>query len=145
MEKVKEIFVKYLDNYNLRMTSQRELLFDLFMNTEGHITADEFFVSAKALDATLGVATIYRFLKLMREAGIADEIIFGEGKVRYEKKFGTEHHDHLLCEQCGINIEFFNGEIENHQETIAQKYGFTLNRHKMILFGLCPDCRNNKN
>lgn len=142
MEDAKQIFIQYLDNYSLRMTNQRELLFNLFMNAKGHISADEFFVLAKSKDSTLGVATIYRFLKLLREAGIADEIVFGEGKLRYEKKYGMDHHDHLICEKCGENIEFLNENIEKLQDQIAESFGFKLTRHKMYLFGLCTKCQN---
>jgi Fur family ferric uptake transcriptional regulator len=82
MEEAKKVFIEYLTKYKLCMTNQRELLFDLLIISEGHISADEFFVTAKTQDPTLGVATIYRFLKLLRKAGLADEIIFGEGKVQ---------------------------------------------------------------
>lgn len=80
-------------------------------------------------------------MKLLVEAGLARSVELGDGIVRYEQKLGHEHHDHLVCELCNSHVEVVDPVIEELQEDLAKRHGFRLSRHKMILYGLCADCR----
>ena len=62
-------------------------------------------------------------------------------KTVYEVSQPEEHHDHLVCEQCGHVEEFICPEIEDLQDSIASEYGFRLTRHEHVLTGLCPQCQ----
>ena len=84
--------------------------------------------------------TVYRTLKLLADAGLAKAVEFGDGAVRYELLYGQVHHDHLICEQCGINVEVVDPAIEKLQEQVAARHGFALTGHKLYLYGLCPEC-----
>jgi Fur family ferric uptake transcriptional regulator len=78
----------------------------------------------------------------LAEAGLAKAVNFGDGVTRYEFCYGLPHHDHLICERCRRNIEVVDDDIERLQEELAKKHGFTLTRHKMYLYGVCPECRD---
>ncbi len=79
-------------------------------------------------------------MKLLVDAGLARSVDLGDGTVRYEQELGYEHHDHLVCDRCGIHVEFVDTVIEELQEGLAKRHGFRLSGHKMILYGLCADC-----
>ena len=98
----------------------------------------------KKADSSVGQATVYRTLKHFLDAGLARSVHFGDGVNRYEPSYGQEHHDHLICENCGKSVEVVDPEIERLQEVVARDQGFILTRHKMYLYGICEDCRKGK-
>lgn len=144
MRTAKDIFTEYLSGKNLRATFQRSQILDLFLKTEKHVTTEEFYNILKSRNKSIGWATIYRTLKHICEAEIAREIDFGDGVIRYEHKFGHEHHDHMVCTKCGKFIEITNQEIEDLQSKIAQRYNFTTTRHRLEIFGICSKCNGEK-
>lgn len=141
MRKAKGIFEKFLSGKGLKMTRQRALILETFLRKEGHLSSEELYDLLKTKDPSLGRATVYRMLKLLKDAGLANEVDFGEGVSRYEHKYGHAHHDHLICVRCGRTREVVDEEIESLQEKLAERFGFALTSHKMDLYGLCQDCR----
>ena len=126
------------------MTPQRTLILEHFLKCDGHVSADEVCNIVRSSNSNIGQATVYRAMKLFSEAGLAREVHFGDGVTRYEARHGHGHHDHLVCEVCRMEMEFLDPAIEKLQEKQARAHGFTLTGHRMILFGLCPDCRAQK-
>ncbi|MBN1664307.1 MAG: transcriptional repressor [Deltaproteobacteria bacterium] len=141
MKKEKEIFNQFLSRKNLRATPQRDLVLDVFLTREDHITAEQLYDVVKKNDPSIGQATIYRFLKLMLDAGLAREVDFGDGVMRYEGSYNHPHHDHLICRGCGKTIEVVDSVIEELQRRVAESFGFELTDHEMYLYGLCEVCR----
>ncbi len=141
MKEFENIFSEFLAKKGLKMTSQRSMILDAFTKKEGHFTSEELYDIVKKKDGAIGQATVYRTLKLLSESGIASEVDFGDGVIRYEHKYGHEHHDHLICNLCGKNVEVLDLQIEELQEKMAKKHGFKLTGHKMYLYGICRDCR----
>jgi Fur family ferric uptake transcriptional regulator len=133
-------FGRFLAAKGLKMTKQRALIFELFLKREGHLSSEELYGLVKKKDPSIGRATVYRALKLFKEADLAREVDFGEGLARYEHSSGP-HHDHLICVRCGKAIEVVDESIEELQEKLSRRHGFTLTGHKMQLFGVCPACR----
>ena len=74
-------------------------------------------------------------MKLFDEAGILDKLEFGDGRARYEDA-ERDHHDHLIDMNSGEVIEFVDPEIEELQERIAARLGYTLKGHKLELYGV---------
>ncbi|MDO9081894.1 MAG: Fur family transcriptional regulator [Humidesulfovibrio sp.] len=136
-----EVFSGYLSANSLKITPQRRLILDIFLAEPGHVSSEELYAKIKRRDPAIGQATVYRTLKLLAECRLAGAVSFADGITRYEPHFGVEHHDHLICEVCGRTIEIVDPVIERRQEELADQYGFTLARHKMDLYGACPDCR----
>jgi Fur family ferric uptake transcriptional regulator len=141
MKAPQEVFAEYLANENLKMTPQRRVILDTLLRKSDHLSSEELYALVKKRDASIGQATVYRTLKLLSDSGLIEPLDFADGVTRYEPCYGKDHHDHLICEQCGKNIEIVDEVIERRQEQLAQEHGFTLIRHKMYLYGLCPDCR----
>jgi Fur family ferric uptake transcriptional regulator len=135
-----QILKNYLKERNLKITGQRQLILDAFLNNESHVSAEELYDQIKLENPRIGLATIYRALKLFSQCGLANEVRFSNGVTRYEHLFGHEHHDHLICLNCGKYIEVVDPAIEELQARLAQDNKFQVLRHRMELYGICQDC-----
>ena len=140
-EKEKEIFLEHIQKAGLRKTAQRDLILEIFLKTEDHLTSEDLYWLVQKEDPSVGHTTVYRTLKLLTEAGLAREVRFGDNKTYYEHHYDHQHHDHLICTQCGKVVEFFSEEIENLQDEIAENFGFRLSHHSLRMWGLCSECQ----
>ena len=140
-EKEREIFAEHIKTAGLRHTAQRELIMEIFLGTEQHLTIEGLHYLVQQEDPTVGHTTVYRTLKLLTEAGLAREVRFGDNKTYYEHHYDHQHHDHMICTSCGQVIEFFSAEIEKLQDQMADKFGFTPTHHSLRLWGYCKDCK----
>jgi Fur family transcriptional regulator, ferric uptake regulator len=136
----KEIFKQYLTKRGLKITQQRHIILEAFVDLDRHLHVDEFYPLLRARHPHIGHATVYRTLKLFAESGIAREIHFGDGVTRYENATLGGHHDHLICTSCGTVTEFENRAIGQLQEEIAQIHGFQIESLKIELRGVCRQC-----
>src|SRR5204862_402288 len=84
-------------------TAQRELILDVFLETEGHSSAEDRYQLIKAPDPTVGFTTVYRTPKLLTECGLAREERFSDGHTRAQHPNKHQHHDHLICADCGAS------------------------------------------
>ena len=131
----------YLRKKGLKTTQQREAIVDAFLRTSGHVNLEDLLTHARRKQPSVGLATVYRTVKLLEEAGIAAARPFGPGQTLYEVSEGRAHHDHLICESCGFITEFESDEIEALQDAAARRHGFNVLRHRHELFGLCEKAR----
>lgn len=126
---------------NLKVTGQRMAILEaLHSGKRAHVTAQEVFELVSKKDASLGFATVYRFLRKLTEAGAVTEVRMGGMPARYEVT-PKGHHDHLTCTHCGKICEFENVEIEQMQNKVAEQFGFVLTNHVLELYGVCVECR----
>lgn len=143
--KEKEIFFEHLKKAGLKKTAQREVILEVFLKTEGHLSAEDLYGLVKAEDPTVGFTTVYRTLKLLAECGLAREEGLGDNRMRYEHMYNHQHHDHLICTECGNLIEFYSETIEQKQDEIANAYNFLPTHHSLRIWGLCSVCQNKSN
>lgn len=141
LKSAEQVFIEYLKENKLTLTPQRRCIAEIFLQTEGHFSAERLCELVRLILPNLGQATIYRTLKLLVDSGLAEAIDPGDGVVLYEHGYGHEHHDHLVCRKCGRKVEVQDPVIENRQEALASMHGFNLTRHRMYLYGECRDCR----
>lgn len=137
----KAIFLEHIQRLGLRRTAQRDLILEIFLKTEEHLTSEDLYFLVHREDPSVGHTTVYRTLKLLTEAGLAREVRFGDNKTYYEHHFNHEHHDHMICTECGKVIEFFSQEIENLQDQMAANFGFLPTHHSLRLWGVCDECQ----
>ncbi len=138
--KEQEALEKYIAQHNLKITKQRRAVLDAFLACEDHVSAEGLYKIVSEKEPKIGLATVYRTLSLLTESGLAAELDFGDGQKRYEMNFMHEHHDHMICTQCGKIIEFNHPLIEKLQEEVAGNHGFRMTSHKLDMFGTCKDC-----
>jgi len=135
-----EAFRTYLSEEGLKATRQRTLIVKTFGDLGDHVSVEDLLAAVKERDEAIGYATVYRTLKLLVDGGLASIRHFGDGFARFEPRL-EEHHDHLICEECGKILEFHDEGIERLQVVLAKRLGFRLTRHRHELYGLCEDCR----
>jgi Fur family ferric uptake transcriptional regulator len=136
----REVLARYLEQHNLKHTKQRDLILAAFLQAERHATSDEIYQTVRAEHPNIGYTTVYRTMKLLCDAGLAEEHHFDDGVTRYEIE--QEHHDHLVCLRCGKIIEFGSAVIEQAQVEIAASHKFQVLRHRHELYGHCQSCRD---
>ncbi len=136
----REALARYLERHSLKHTKQRDLILGAFLEARDHITSDQLYQKVRQLSPNIGFTTVYRTMKLLCEAGLAEEHHFDDGVTRYEIEH--EHHDHLVCTRCGKIIEFECRSIESTQDRIAEEHQFLVLRHRHELYGHCRECRD---
>lgn len=134
-------FNQYLIEAGLRSTRQRGIIAKTFFDAGPHISAEELHRKVIEKERRIGLVTVYRTLKLLRGAGLAQGLQFGDNHTRYEHTPEDGHHDHLICTYCGKILEFENDTIEGLQRRVAKKACFTVLDHKLELYGICRECR----
>ena len=136
-----DLFDDCVRSKGLKQSGQRRDILRTFLKTEKHLTADELFHLVKKKNPSIGVATVYRTIKLICDCGLGRELRLDNNSVRYEHLFNHDHHDHLYCKNCGELTEVVDVEIERLQEKLAKKAGFKMQGHRLIIHGLCGKCR----
>ena len=143
MDRVK-LFNDFLSQKGLKSTSQRKLILETFLESESHYSTEDLYLKLRKEHPRIGYATVHRTLKLFAECGIAAERNFGDGQTRFESVHADEHHDHLVCTNCGLIIEFEDQKIEELQKLVASQHNFKIENHRLELYGLCEHCRSPK-
>src|SRR5688572_29901217 len=141
MTEEKEVLLKHLQKKGLKRTAQRDLILDIFLRTEEHLSSEDLYRLVQKEDPSIGQTTVYRTLKLLSEAGLAREVRFGDNRTHYEHNYKHQHHDHMICSECGRIIEFFSAELEGIQDAMAAKHKFQITQHLLRIIGICAECR----
>jgi len=132
---------EYLARNGLKSTIQRDLIIKEFFKTKGHVSVEELHAKLRGTHASIGLATVYRTLKILADAGLAHERRFNDGFTRYEFSSPSDrHHDHIVCLSCGLVQEFENPEIEELQRNVAEQHAFKMEDHKLEIYGFCHKC-----
>jgi len=147
----------YLDSLRpagSKRSSKRDLIVNVFLRQEGHLTADDLFdlirredparPDSNATSQRISRATVYRTLQWMVEAGIARKVDFGEGRFRFEHSYRHPRHFHLICKSCNRSFEFLSSDIESLLEEVAAARNFTARQSVLQIHGTCDSCRTGR-
>ena len=141
MKSAKIIFRQYLKDRGMLYSEQREQILDIFLKTEKHPTIGDLYKLVRKKNPKIGLATVYRAMRVICDADLARETDFGDGVRRFEHKYQHQHHHHLVCLKCGRAIEVVSPEIEKLQQRLAKKHGFAPVKDTMKIFGICRQCQ----
>ena len=126
-----------LKSTGLKATLPRLKVLEIFQKgAQRHMSAEDVFRVLLEDRSDVGLATVYRVLTQFEQAGILTRSNFEGGKAVYELNEG-QHHDHLVCLDCGKVEEFFDAQIEDRQNAIAKTRGFKLAEHALSLYAHC--------
>ena len=129
--------IEELKNTGLKATLPRLKILEIFQKgTQRHMTAEDVFRVLLEERSHVGLATVYRVLTQFEQAAILSRSHFESGKAVYELNEG-QHHDHLVCLDCGKVEEFYDAEIEKRQKSVAKAKGFTIADHALSLYANC--------
>ena len=126
-----------LKSTGLKATLPRLKILEIFQTgAQRHMTAEDVFRVLLMERSDIGLATVYRVLTQFEHAGILSRSHFESGKAVYELNEG-QHHDHLVCQDCGRVEEFYDAEIEKRQHAVAKAKGFAISDHALSLYANC--------
>ncbi|MBP6901417.1 MAG: ferric iron uptake transcriptional regulator [Burkholderiaceae bacterium] len=132
----------HLHRVGLKATLPRlKVLEILRQSPRRHLSAEDVHRALLQTHADVGLATVYRVLGQLEQAGILARRQFDTGAAVYELDEGG-HHDHLVCVACGRVDEFHDPAIEARQAELAAERGFALTEHRLALYGRCRACRD---
>ena len=121
----------------LKVTLPRMKILEILeKSSEPHLSAEDIYRILLESEEEIGLATIYRVLTQFESAGLVLRHHFEGGQAVFELERG-KHHDHLICIQCGKIVEFVNSDIEDQQQRIADREGFKITDHSLIIYGEC--------
>ena len=101
-----------------------------------HMSAEDVYKVLLEAEEEIGLATVYRVLTQFEAAGLVRRHNFEGGSAVFELDDGS-HHDHIVCQQCGEVVEFFDEIIEERQHAVAEKHGFEIGEHALVIYGNC--------
>lgn len=125
----------------LRSTRQRAAIINALSKASGFRTAQELHREMSRGTSRIGLATVYRNLQALADAGAVDALQTAGGETTYRLCEGGEHHHHIVCRQCGTSVELVAEEVEAWAERMGRRHGFKEVTHTAEIFGFCSDCR----
>lgn len=126
---------KLCQEKNIKLTENRRIVARVISESQDHPDVEEVYRRACKINPSIGIATVYRSVKMLDECGVIVKHDFGgEGKARYEKLEESDHHDHLVDITNNKVHEFFSQELEDLKERIARDHGFELVGHRLELY-----------
>src|SRR6187551_1284804 len=137
-------FIESLRPAGSKRSGKRDLIVNVFLRQQGHLTADDLVDLIGREDQRISRATIYRTLQWMVDAGIARKVDFGEGRFRFEHSYRHPRHFHLICKSCNRSFEFLSSDIESLLEEVAAARGFTARQSVVQIYGTCDSCRTGR-
>ena len=143
LESARQHFQKFLRTKELKLTGQRDDVLVRAAHMTGHFTADDMVDAFAKRKTRPSKATVYRTLSLLTACKVLEEhAIARRSSSVYEFAWGRDHHDHLICTVCGTIIEFMCQEIEDLQDNVAERHGFTAEFHSQKIYGTCRKCHS---
>ena len=138
---VADRFRAWLRERELPVTAQRMAIADILLSADRHLSAEEVAEALAARGSRAGTATVYRTIDVLVESGLVVARDFGEGFRRFEPARDVPRHEHLLCSVCGAVEEFRDDRIDEITRNIAAARGFTRERHRLVIHGVCRACQ----
>lgn len=138
-------FKELLKKSGYKYTIQREVILETLYQSDEHLTPEALhhLIKEKFPELKTGIATVYRTLSLLEDSDMVTSLSFGSHGKKYELG-AKEHHDHMICTQCGAITEFVDAAIEERQHKIADEFGFKMQDHSMQIYGICENCQNSQ-
>lgn len=127
-----------LKESGVRITPQRHAILEYLITSHSHPTADEIYKALEADFPNMSVATVYNNLRVFQTAGLVKELTYGDASSRFD--FVTHDHYHIICDDCGKIVDFHHPGLEEVERLAAHVTGFTVNSHRLEVYGTCPEC-----
>ena len=121
-----------------RNTRQRQMVLDAVRSRRDHPTAEQIFQSVRSVDAHVSRGTVYRNLNLLCENQEIFRVVMSDCD-RFDLR--TDPHYHLRCVTCGRVQDVDSPYDQSYDEALARKTGYQILRHRLVVEGVCPDCR----
>ena len=135
-----EIFIQVLRQRRVRITPQREMILDALAHGDGHMTAEAIFDQVKVHTRVINIATVYRTLDMLVEAGLVNRSHLQDGRLVYAT-YQHGPHLHLECRSCGVTMDADSGLLGSFVKQVKEQYRFTADWQHLTLQGICQNCQ----
>ena len=143
MAKNVEKYIEKLKQKAIRMTSQRYAILEYLAIDGNHPTANEVYEYLRDDFPNMSVATVYNNLNFFKEAGVVNELSFGEDSSRFDLT-ETQHY-HAICKYCEKVIDFNYPQLKNIENEIENLTKFKIDAHEFKVTGICEECQKKDN
>ena len=138
----KEKFLAFLEQKNLRITSQRRAIVDIVFGTDQHFNAEQLLGWAREIDESVSRATVYRTLPLLTESGLVHEMDFGKDYKIYDPNYADHpNHNHIICDDCDKVVEFESDQLDTLENEISQNLGFHVKTQQLRINASCDEMK----
>ena len=138
----KEKFLAFLEQKNLRITSQRRAIVDIVFGTDQHFNAEQLLEWAREIDESVSRATVYRTLPLLIESGLVHEMDFGKDYKIYDPNYADHpNHNHIICDDCDKVVEFESDQLDTLENEISQNLGFHVKTQQLRINASCDEMK----
>jgi Fur family ferric uptake transcriptional regulator len=138
----KQRLMKFLNQKQLRMTTQRLAIIDTVFETSEHFTAEQLLEWSRKRDQSVSRATVYRTLPLLTESGLLREMDFGKDYKFYDPNYADHpNHNHIICQDCEKIVEFESEKIDMIETEISHKLGFSVKSQRLQITGSCDELK----
>ncbi|OGF98190.1 MAG: hypothetical protein A2Z86_07005 [Candidatus Glassbacteria bacterium GWA2_58_10] len=142
-EDLTDTFIKFLRDEGYLVTRQRRRIAEIIFTTVGHLSVEDIQNILRQRKISASIASIYRTLDVLIKSSLVVQHRFGKRFKRFEAARQDQHHDHLICNNCGKVMEFKNDTIEELQRQVAKEHSFVITNHKLDIYGHCSKCATN--
>ncbi|HET6872274.1 MAG TPA: peroxide-responsive transcriptional repressor PerR [Sporolactobacillaceae bacterium] len=131
--------INTLKESGVRITPQRHAILEYLIVSMSHPTADEIYKALESKFPNMSVATVYNNLRVFKKTGLVNELTYGDSSSRFD--FASSDHYHIICEDCGKIVDFSYPGLDEVETLAEHVTGFTINNHRMEVYGTCPNCK----
>ena len=142
-KQARDEFMEYLTQHKHRKTPERFAILDHIYTTKGHFDMDALYKSMIDVNFRVSRATLYNTIELLLDCGLVVKHQFGGNVSKYERAYGNENHDHMICTTCGQVWETKNSDLLS-QAQLKKIKKFTVNYYSMYIYGTCSKCSHAK-
>lgn len=119
------------------MPPKRDLILDSLATGTDFLSAQDIHARLRSAGEKVGLATVYRSLQALQEAGEVDALRSEAGEITYRRCASTDHHHHLVCRLCGRTVEIAGPAVERWADAVAAEHGYSEVSHTVEIFGIC--------
>ena len=127
-----------LKSTGVRITPQRNAIFEYMIHSTTHPTADDIYRALEKSFPNMSVATVYNNLRVFKKAGLVKELTYGDSSSRFD--FVTHDHYHMICNGCGKIVDFHYPGLDEVEHLASHVTGFQVDYHRLEIYGTCQDC-----